>query len=449
MRAILISILATAGLLPLVAVSGFSQNYSADARSIGMGSPGAQKNMALRFAGESPRQAYRSIPVPLGLLQVLRHTEVFNPGDERFNPVRAVEYAANPLHLTIGRNSDDAGERLVMDLVNGRLSRDLTTYRGFVPKSSLKASGLVDPSWGKEFRLDSGAGLLHGAYIGAGPYIAVDTNMNIDKNLIDVFNGSTATQPNSRYTILDTTNGQVAGAVTAGYRIRIPLPPLSSSGSGRDGLYLAANYNYLKGLHYDTIDLAAQFDTDSAGLVALSPTTVPLAINREMSTAGRGFAIDFATGVVVDRWAFGFAANGIANRIEWENLRAEKLILSSLVDDFNFQRTAQPPPTGTRRLELPIRYSTSGAYDSDSWSAKLELSHGLQDYEFHGGAEYHLGLFDVRGGGRYSRDLFHPSAGIGLNLTERFGIDVATFTTAANIERVRKAAFAVSLRLKK
>jgi hypothetical protein len=39
-----------------------------------------------------------------------------------------------------------------------------------------------------------------------------------------------------------------------------------------------------------------------------------------------------------------------------------------------------------------------------------------------------------------------PSAGVGLNMTESFGIDVAAFTTASNIERQRKP-FAVSLRL--
>jgi len=382
-RRIAISVLGAICLLAPMAVPGFSQNFSGDARIIGMGSVGGQKNMALKFAGETPRESYRLIPVPLGLFQVLRHTEVFNPSDDRFNPIRAIEYAANPLHLTIGRNSDGAGEQLVTDLVNGQLSRDLTAYRGFIPKSNIKASGLIDPSWGKEFHLGSGKGLLHGVYIGSGPYISVATNVNIDQNLIDVINASTPAQPNSSYTILNRTDGQLAGAITGGYRVRIPVPVFSKSGSGRNGLYLAANYNYLYGLHYDTVDLTARFDTDAAGLVTLAPATVPLAVNREMSTTGRGFAIDLASGVVIDRW-----------------------------------------------------------------SAKLELAHGLQDYEFHGGAEYHLAMLDVRGGGRYSRDLFHPSAGIGLNLSERIGIDVAAFTTATNIERERKASFAVSLRIK-
>ena len=447
-RRIAISVLGAICLLAPMAVPGFSQNFSGDARIIGMGSVGGQKNMALKFAGETPRESYRLIPVPLGLFQVLRHTEVFNPSDDRFNPIRAIEYAANPLHLTIGRNSDGAGEQLVTDLVNGQLSRDLTAYRGFIPKSNIKASGLIDPSWGKEFHLGSGKGLLHGVYIGSGPYISVATNVNIDQNLIDVINASTPAQPNSSYTILNRTDGQLAGAITGGYRVRIPVPVFSKSGSGRNGLYLAANYNYLYGLHYDTVDLTARFDTDAAGLVTLAPATVPLAVNREMSTTGRGFAIDLASGVVIDRWAFGVAANGVGNRIEWDNMRAETLVLTSLVDSLDFVRTDQPPLAAKRRVELPIRYSTSGAYDSDRWSAKLELAHGLQDYEFHGGAEYHLAMLDVRGGGRYSRDLFHPSAGIGLNLSERIGIDVAAFTTATNIERERKASFAVSLRIK-
>src|SRR5262245_17454934 len=120
-------------LLQVCTTAGFGQNFSGDARWIAMGSAAEQKNMALDFAGrvngENP--SYRAIPVPLGLLQVLRHPKIFDPGDPDFNPVRAMEYASNPMHLTLFRNRGDAGEQLVTDLVNGRVSRDLNTYRGF------------------------------------------------------------------------------------------------------------------------------------------------------------------------------------------------------------------------------------------------------------------------------------------------------------------------------
>lgn len=427
-----------------------SQNLNGDARSIAMGNVGEQKNIALGFAahvGDPDLESYRSIPIPLGLFQVLRRKEIFDPSDDNFNPLRAMEYAANPMHLTFGRDGEKAGEQLVADLVNGRISRDLTAYRGFKPKSNLDAQGLLAPSWGKTFTISDNTGRRsHGVYVGAGPYISLGTDLSFDQRLIDVFDGA-PTPANSTFRIADASDGQVAAAVTAGYRIRVPGLWSSGQGaSGKDGLYLAANYNYLYGIHYDTVDLGVQFDTDSAGLVTLQPSTIPVAVNREMSTTGQGFALDFASGVIIDRWVLGFAANGVANRINWEQLRASKFELTSLLGGLDFVETALPSPAAERRVELPVRYSGSAAYDAERWSARAEAAHGLQDFEFHGGAEYRIGMMRVQGGGRYVRDLWHPTGGIGVNLTPGFGIDVAVFTTATNIEQSRKVSFAASLR---
>ena len=437
-------------LLCIGAVPGIGQNFDGDARSIAMGSGADHRNMALSFAGtirDAESRRYLAIPVPLGLFQILRNTDIYKPSSDNFNPLRAIENISNPLHLTFGRGDDSKGEQLVSDIVNGTISRDLTTYRGFAPKSSLKAQGLMDTGWGKTFAIAGRGGVpLHGIYVGAGPYVSMGTDIRFDQALIDVFSGATGTPQNSTLHITNTTQGQVASAVTAGYRVRVPLPSLSNN-SNRNGLYLAANYNYLYGFHYDTVDLNVRFDTDSAGLLAPLPSTIPLAINRETSSTGHGFALDIASGLVIDRWVFGAAAAGVGNRIDWEGLRAEKLDLTSLVSGLDFVETALPSPGARRRIELPVRYSGSGAYYGDKWAVKAEAAHGLQDFEFHGGAEYTLGPVQVRGGGRRVRDLWHPSGGIGFNLIPKLGVDVAAFTTATNIEQARKVSLAVSLRL--
>src|SRR5262249_20291003 len=121
--------------------------------------------------------------------------------------------------------------------------------------------------------------------------------------------------------------------------------------------------------------------------------------------------------------------------------------LRSIVNGAGFVETDLPSPAAKRRVELPVRYSGSGSYSGNRWSTQMEVVHGFKGYEFHGGSEYHLVLIDVRGGGHYSSNMWHPSGGIGLNLTEKLGIDVATFTTASNIERKRRATIAVSLRI--
>jgi hypothetical protein len=52
----------------------------------------------------------------------------------------------------------------------------------------------------------------------------------------------------------------------------------------------------------------------------------------------------------------------------------------------------------------------------------------------------------LRGGGMYSRKLWNPSGGVGLNMGRRMALDLAVYGNAANIERKRHPAVAVSLR---
>ena len=165
-------VMATAGLFLILATSGWAQNFSGDARAIGMGSAGEQKNFASNLAEES--RPYRSIVMPLGLIQVLKDTDIFDPRKVTFDPVRAMEFAANPLHFTFNRNDGDSSEHLVSDLVNGMVSRDLNDYRGFIPARNITAQGLLNPSWGKTFRVHhNDDGLFQGFYLGVGPYLAM------------------------------------------------------------------------------------------------------------------------------------------------------------------------------------------------------------------------------------------------------------------------------------
>ena len=54
--------------------------------------------------------------------------------------------------------------------------------------------------------------------------------------------------------------------------------------------------------------------------------------------------------------------------------------------------------------------------------------------------------FEPRAGAYYSRERWQPAVGVGLNFGE-FGVDTAFYWTAANIQRKRRGAFAVSLRI--
>ena len=76
-----------------------------------------------------------------------------------------------------------------------------------------------------------------------------------------------------------------------------------------------------------------------------------------------------------------------------------------------------------------------------------EYAHGFQGDSLRGGAEYRAGLVELRGGGVYSREMWNPTGGVGLNFAPRVAVDVALYSTAANAARERRAAVAVSLRI--
>jgi hypothetical protein len=422
-----------------------AQGWSTDARSIALGSGGTE-NVAAKMAQEESQ--YRAIVIPLGLLQ-LPDSSVFNPGDDTFDPVQAIEYAASPLHYTFGRDQsiDSPQGAFIRDIVNARVNRNLNVYRGFRPATNILAEGLASPNWGKTFAFRRDAdGYFQGIYVGAGPYFSVRTTATFDERLANLLDSDTDVFiPNASLPIGDQTIDQFALAVTGGYRAHLPLPDRPGT-SPREGIYLAANYHYLHGFHYDDIDMNVRFDTDGVGLIRLLPPTPPIAIDRLRSSSGRGLAVDLGMAVIVNRWELGFGANGIANRMNWKDVGRQAFTLPSLFSGGDFIETEFPGFVEPQRVELPVDYSVNVGYSADSWSAASQYTHGFQGNNFRGGVEYKFGAVDVRGGARYSQELWHPTVGAGFNFTPRFSLDVALFATSTNWERRRDTALALSLR---
>ena len=97
--------LLVASLLPAQARA---QNWSFDARAVGLGGVGSTSNVAVDMVDE--QRPYRAIVLPFGLLQVIPNLPKLNPTSDEFDLVRAIEYSASPIHFIIGR--DDTADRL-------------------------------------------------------------------------------------------------------------------------------------------------------------------------------------------------------------------------------------------------------------------------------------------------------------------------------------------------
>src|SRR5687767_2914742 len=223
----------------LIATSAVSaQNFTGDARSVGMG--GSTKNTNIAMSMVDPFARYAVIPIPIGLLQVLGNKDAFDPTSDKFDPAWAIEAASNPLHYQFGRKTDssDSPQALFMrDLVNGTVSRDLATYSSFHMPDSVSAEGLASPAWGGTIKFaKQSSGAFQGVFIGAGPYFSFGTDATIDPRLSDILENG-AHYANSSLTVQDSSRVQLAAAIVVGYRARV----VAGGGGDRDGVYLAAN----------------------------------------------------------------------------------------------------------------------------------------------------------------------------------------------------------------
>src|SRR5207244_887748 len=144
-------------------------------------------------------------------------------------------------------------------------------------------------------------GAFQGIYIGAGPYFSLHSATTIDQGLTNVL-ATGIDAPNAIFPITEGDEGQLALAVTGGYRGRFALPAGVGSGSMRDGLYVAFNYNYLKGFAYNKDTLTVKFTTDNTGAITNASN---IRVDHNNASSGTGFALDFGVGAVIDRWQVG------------------------------------------------------------------------------------------------------------------------------------------------
>ena len=442
-------------LLTLAPVSALAQNWSFDARRIGLGGVGSTSNVALEIVDE--QRPYKAIVLPFGLFQVLPNLPKLDPTKDEFDLVRAIEYAASPIHFIVGRDDTNSASAFVTDLRNGTLSRDLNVYRGFSPATSMSAEGLASPNWGYTFKLKKDPkGGFHGIYAGAGIYFSMNTAAEIDPALAAVFASPTPVYiPNTSFYMSNNTESQFGMAITGGYRARFAVFGTGPGGSGDatggnraiEGLYVGANVHYLHGFNYEHFQPSARLDTNAQGLLTVNPALgLPVTITRTTSSSGTGIAADVGAAAIVGKWELGLGVNGIGNHMDWSSAERTNYVLDSLFNggEFNDLPTI---PVDDVRVELPVDVRGNASYDAGPWMAITEFGHGFNGTSARIGYEQRLGRVQLRGGARYIKERWEPTGGAGYNLTNHFGVDVGLFSTSANLERQRHLAIAVSLRL--
>jgi hypothetical protein len=443
----LLTLLAMCALIVATPDIASAQTFGADARKVAMGGSGAaSENIASSLVEKSA--PYTVIVIPIGLIQVFKDgTDRFNPNSDLFDPVRAIEDASNPLHYTFGRGRTSTGQAFINDLVNGRVNPDLSTYAGFHIPTSVVAQGLASPSMGGTLKLARSTNAFQGVYLGAGPYLGFDTNLAVDPRLANLL-GEGTRSANASMTVRNQSRVQLAYAVTVGYRGRVPLGASARGQRTRDGVYVAYNYHFLRGLRYLQPDLIARFDTNAAGNLALAPTTSPLSVVSIQGHRGTGTASDIGVQVVRGYFEAGFGVNGIGNHINWSDFTQTTYTLPSLTTAARsgqaFTQTRGVAPFTSLRIELPVVKTGNVGFRALGWGALASVTRGYNGTSFHGGVERQFGPLWLRGGGARTRGHWDPTYGVGIG--DRVALDVGFYGTHANLEGRRQTSMAVSLR---
>ena len=246
---------------------------------------------------------------------------------------------------------------------------------------------------------------------------------------------------------------QLAVALTGGYRGRWPVAGRPTT--GRDGIYVAMNTHYLHGFALENVGASYRLEADSARVFDSAdqdPVSVGL-IERLTSRRGHGFAVDAGVAFAIGRWDFGVGATGLMNRIIWTNVRRGALSVfnENLYDGFGegAATTLLKPAeaVGSRRVVLPSSYTADVSYHRRTWTALTNYKRGFLGHYAHAGVEYRLPSLELRAGGRFSGDRWHPAGGVGFELSPGWHLDVGAFGTSLNPERKRTLALALSLRM--
>src|SRR4051812_8111029 len=153
--------------------------------------------------------------------------------------------------------------------------------------------------------------------------------------------------------IANADTAQAALAAVVGYRGRFGWSGVGPGVRG-DGVYIAANFNYLRGFAYENDVLRVNLATDRTGLISSPASNIDVV--HQDATKGTGYAIDVGVGAVVDRLEIGVAANGLANRIDWTGITQTAYRLPNLLSGNSSFLEGATTPVADTRVELPIDF---------------------------------------------------------------------------------------------
>ena len=413
---------------------------SFDARKTGMAGVSLSRDGSLgRFnpayhavPARGGRSAKVTIPIPLGLFQVLKDSAAFDFNKPYFNPIALANYILHPplfyeikkvptptndVDLTIGQNS------LLVDL--GSAAQLVPTDRfGF----------------GGEGRLMDIGSTIKGVHFGVLVWEDHEVGFQLDSTFLGFLRLQDSARTSTNYTSQGDGILQAGLAPTLGYAGRV-------WGDSSRGLYLGAAIHYYLGAGYGTVRGTAGMRTDT--VLFAGPNPVEPVVNarvqysRAGNSLGHGVGGDVGVVYVSGPMEIGVGVNDIGTTLTWSDTRADSLFFRPDSNDFASSLIANHISSKTR---LPVTYVANASLQlgTNTTAGAMVLNNG-RGTTIQIGVEQRVGPLALRGGvARDQRKRVQLGWGTGVRFGS-FGLDVGFATHSGSLSSVRGITMATSI----
>jgi hypothetical protein len=388
----------------------------------------AYKAVPATSAGRGPKV---TIPIPLGIIQVLNDSTITDTDSSYYNPIQILNYVLNPpLYLELKRAPTPTNDveffigenELIVDL--GESSTLIPDEFGVATSQRLFNAG-VD---------------IKGFSVGVMMWFHTDAGITLGDSLRAFLKDAVPAQPLTRYSVdLD---GLVQGgfAPQVGYAGRV-------WGDSTRGVYAGATARYYLGTAYAAMRGEAGFTTDSVIFGGNNPVTEDAWARTYTAApspvAGRGFGVDLGAVYAAGPIEVGAGVTDLGATLTWSqtdvdsaqwDADGDSLITTSLGDDVE------------TKTKLPVSTILHGTYlFPTGTTVRAGILTNTRGTVFSLGGEQALGVFSVRAGlSRDQRKLVQYAWGGSIRFGP-VGLNVDFFTHSRSLAEERGITMASTL----
>ncbi len=431
-----------------------------DARRLAMGGVATSENKAslasnIAFRAVPSGIQTRSIPLPIGLFQVLHDRPTFDTNDPDFNAFELLNLVTNPpLTLSISK-PDEISSDISIFVARDSLRVDLEDVQRAIPEDGWALGGVYHM-----FAIGVG---VKNFFVQVVPTVHIRNEFTLDDALERALKDAEAFTGNTRYGTHEEGEAQqfVAWQVGAALRPVYHLPsdaneedqddPLANDPrrNGATALYVGGAPKYLWGLAYGSVKGTAGITTGDTLFGSGDPVAIDMAVRMRHSAffdnkpPGSGFGADVGAVFFRKNYELGVGVNDLGSQIRWKTTVLDH-VYSDSTNAFTTTVVGRNEEFTSR---VPVAVIVNAARRSGSMTLAADMVASELKTQIHVGVERWMGMWALRGGSyRDQNGRWQFTGGSGVRFGN-VGLDVALATHSRNVEEERSGELCASFTL--